>query len=448
MTETPQQLVELAATAGELMIASGAETHRVEDTISRILATSGYAEAEPFVLPTGVTVSLSDGQAQVVSVTRRVKPQGCDLARICATNRVSRDFCEGKINVTQALSRLEQVKDLKSYPLSIRLIGTMLVCGGFAFMFGGTLLDALAATICGLLLGLSSAFLTPRIGRAFVSNMISCFLMTAAALTLTYLGNTYLGLELQSQYLIVGGMMPVVPGVAITNAIRDILGGDYMASLSRAVEAFLTAASVALGVGCAISLGSYFSVAYVSPDFAFLGTDVMGVRILFEAIAAFLGSWGFCWLLNLPRGLYLPSSFTAVVCWMIYLAAGMLTISTTLAVMIASAAVYMMSYMLARREKEPVLIFLIVGILPLVPGFAIYRSVYYMITGTGSASDSLVQTLTLAGAIALGIFFADTVNLVWKNAHNKHKKGMKNEKTQSNVGKTTDNDQSGKDGLS
>ena len=410
LSPPPQKLAELAAEVGAMMIAYGAEAQRAEDAITRILATSGYTVTDAFVLTTGITVTLSDEDATLVSITRRIRPGGCNMGHVCDANSISRNFCEGKISVEEALSRLRCAKERRIYHYGGSLVGSMLVCGGFAYMFGGSVLDALAALLCGAVWWVAYAILTPLIRRSFVSDMLSCFIMASFALLLTYLGNRFFNLGLQSHYMIVGGMMPLVPGVSITTAIRDILGGDYISSLSRAVSAFLTAASVAIGVGLAITLGNVLDFSFVAPDFAFLGTEVRDVRILFEAVAAFVSAWGFCALLEVPKKLRFSASITAVVCWMIYLAAGILTISTAWATTLASAAVYLMAYFLARREKAPVLVFLIGGILPLVPGFAIYRSVYYMIIGDALASASLAQTFTVAGTIALGIFLADTAN--------------------------------------
>ena len=92
-----RELVDMAILAGQIMISAGAETHRVEDTISRILQTTGFSQADAFVLPTGITVTLSDEKKETLSVTRRIMPGSNNLSRIYLVNNVSRDFCSGKI---------------------------------------------------------------------------------------------------------------------------------------------------------------------------------------------------------------------------------------------------------------------------------------------------------------------------------------------------------------
>ena len=64
--ESPEyyrKLLDMAVLAGEIMIRSGAETHRVEDTLQRILSTSHFAHAESFVFTTGLIVTLSDPES-------------------------------------------------------------------------------------------------------------------------------------------------------------------------------------------------------------------------------------------------------------------------------------------------------------------------------------------------------------------------------------------------
>ena len=70
------------------------------------------------------------------------------------------------------------------------------------------------------------------------------------SMALTYFGKINLDMDI----VIVSAIMPIVPGVAITNAIRDTLQGDYLSGCARILEAFLKAASIALGVGLGMSL--------------------------------------------------------------------------------------------------------------------------------------------------------------------------------------------------
>ena len=134
-----RELVDMAILAGQIMISAGAETHRVEDTISRILQTTGFSQADAFVLPTGITVTLSDEKKETLSVTRRIMPGSNNLSRIYLVNNVSRDFCSGKITLDDAKARLEKIQNEHIYGRFVKIIGVMLTMGMFSLLFGGSL---------------------------------------------------------------------------------------------------------------------------------------------------------------------------------------------------------------------------------------------------------------------------------------------------------------------
>lgn len=431
MTATPTQsptrspsyyhaLVDFAVEAGELMMTSGAETHRVEDTVTRILTTANVPRADVFVISTGLTVTLSYEPTHTITVTRRIGRGSNNLGRVSAVNQISREFCNGDISLDEAKRLLHNAARISLYSTPQQIVGAAISASAFAYMFGGTIPDALAAAVCGLIIGLATVLLQPRLHRTFVTVALSSLIMALTATTLTFLCNTYLGMSLQSQYLIVGGIMPVVPGVAITNAIRDMLQGDYVSACARILDAFITAAAVAVGIGAGFAISRELGFVLTLHDFVFGESDSVGLQLAWEAIAAFLSCFGFCFLLNVPRRLVIPSSLGGMICWEIYLIGGILQTGGAMSALIASAAVYLLAYVLARHLKAPVSVFLIVSILPLVPGCNIYRTAYSMIIGEGSTADALVATLTMAGAIALGIFIADMINDMIKQMLKKH----------------------------
>lgn len=414
-------LVDLAVLAGEIMMSSGAETQRTEDTMIRILSTSGLPRADAFVLSTGLTLTLSYDSSHTITVTRRAATVSTNLGRVYEVNRISRSFCNGQLTLEEAMKEMRRAKTQHLYGNALKILGGMLTSGTFSFMFGGTLTDTVAAMISGLVLMLTLPMLQSRLNRAFVTTALASLMMALTAMTLTHIGNTFWGIELRSEYIIVGAMMPVVPGVAITNAIRDMLQGDYVSACARIMDAFLTAAAVAVGIGLGLAVSRDLGFVLTTPEFFFGDSDSVGLQLLGEAIAAFLSAYGFCYLLEVPRRLIFPSSLAAILCWILYLIGCMCGFSTAWSALLASAAVYLMAYVQARVHKAPVSVFLIIGILPLVPGFKIYRTIYFMITGEGSATEALGDTLLMAGAIALGIFVADLINDMIKKGIKKKK---------------------------
>ena len=90
-------LLDTAVMAGELMLANGAETYRVEDTMHRMLSLSGLKTAEAFVMVTGFLVTLDDPSIQSMTVARRIQSRETNLRIIDEINAISRSFCSGEI---------------------------------------------------------------------------------------------------------------------------------------------------------------------------------------------------------------------------------------------------------------------------------------------------------------------------------------------------------------
>lgn len=155
--ESPEyyrKLLDMAVMAGEIMIRSGAETHRVEDTLQRILSTSNFAHAESFVFTTGLMVTLSDPASETLSITQRISGTALNLGRVTEVNSVSRNFCDGKITLDEAMERLRAIKNKRQYSNFLTMIGIVLASSGFSIVLGAVSLTRLArffAACCFLL---------------------------------------------------------------------------------------------------------------------------------------------------------------------------------------------------------------------------------------------------------------------------------------------------------
>ena len=409
--ESPEyyrKLLDMAVMAGEIMIRSGAETHRVEDTLQRILSTSNFAHAESFVFTTGLMVTLSDPASETLSITQRISGTALNLGRVTEVNSVSRNFCDGKITLDEAMERLRAIKNKRQYSNFLTMIGIVLASSGFSIVFGGSFLDALGAVFCGLLLSFVLLVLAPRIRKTFIVSMISAAVITIGATAFSYFAGEWTGIAFHSQYMIVGSMMPLVPGLALTNAIRDTLQGDYISAGSRTIEALMIAASVALGVGAGLSLSGAVGLSDVL-NFTFdlsVHTAFAFIKaIVFSSVAII----GFGLYFEIPKRYLLPAGLIALISWAVYLFSDSLGLSAAWASFFAALVSDFCAYFCARTLKAPVILFLLGGILPLVPGVGIYRAVYNIIYGMESASEVLIETLLITGAIALAIFIMDAM---------------------------------------
>jgi len=245
-------LFKSAMLAGEIMAQSGAETFRVEDTMNRILQTSKLQSVEIYATTTGIVASLADPSIEPISGVIRISNRANNLSRINDVNQISRNICDNKISLEEAVEKLGTIRDHKIYSKLTIMIATVISTFGFAGIFGGTLGDCAIAAVNGLFLVLISRFSVNLVGSAFMVDAAKSF----AVAFITML-STLLFLPLHKEIIIIGSIMPLVPGIPITNAIRDTLQGDYMSGTARAVEAFVISLGIAMGVGAGIGLFNF-----------------------------------------------------------------------------------------------------------------------------------------------------------------------------------------------
>lgn len=244
-------LMDTALLAGQIMLKSGAETYRVEDTICRILHTSGLDTAETFATVTGLFVTLADPSIDAITKITRVSEKQTNLSQVYDVNDVSRRLCSGVITVEEAYQELLRINEKKEYPISMVYIGIIMTSSFFTLLLGGGILASALSAINGLWI-VACRHITGRVKlNNFITDMLSSFIIAVATMLYAHLLNNSVIVEI----IIVGSIMPLVPGVAITNAIRDTLQGDYLSGGSRAIEAFVIAACIAVGIGVGLAFG-------------------------------------------------------------------------------------------------------------------------------------------------------------------------------------------------
>ncbi len=246
-------LVDTAMLAGEIMLSGGAETYRVEDTMCRILKISGFEKTETFVTPTGIFLTLGDSNIDSITVVKRVDNRIINISHIYETNNVSRKLCNGTITLEEAYDELKNIKNREQNSRIANYLCTMLASLAFTILLGGDWLNSIIAGLNGSLI-VVILIITRKVKiNSFVKNLVASILIAFNSMFFLY----KFGSAIQLDTLIGGSVMPLLPGVAITNAIRDTLQGDYMSGGARAIEAFVSATSTAAGIGIGMAFYSF-----------------------------------------------------------------------------------------------------------------------------------------------------------------------------------------------
>ena len=248
------KLLNLGTELGRGLMLCGAEIYRVEESINRLLTAYGLPP-EVFAIPTCLFVTVTSADGQPVTRMCRIPPHGTNIELLEQYNDLCRRLCRQPIPVEEAqaqLDRLAAVTPKHSTPVT--LVGYFVTASFFTLFFGGGPLDFLAAGICGLAVGFSVLYGRRIIGpNAFLRTALSA--AVAAGLALAQVS---LGLGKDADCIIIGTLMLLVPGMALTNAMREIMAGDVFSGLSRTAEAILTAAAIALGTAVPMLIGRLY----------------------------------------------------------------------------------------------------------------------------------------------------------------------------------------------
>lgn len=242
------EILQVAMLAGQMILENGGETYRVEETIWRICKIYGAEEAESFATPTGIMASIChDGK--IYSLTRRVSNRTVNLNIIDKVNDLSRNITSKKLTVKEFKNELKEISKGEVYPLPMVIFFSALGAGSFSVLFGGTFKDVFAAFLIGLIIK-SLTIKWADIGiNLFFNNSICSGIAALLAIILFKLG-----IADQLNQTIIGSIMLLVPGLAITNAIRDTISGDLLSGIIRGAEAFLIAIAIAVGTGFVLSV--------------------------------------------------------------------------------------------------------------------------------------------------------------------------------------------------
>lgn len=241
------EILHVATFAGKIMLESGAETYRVEEIIWRICKTYGVEEAESFVTPTGMMVSIYN-EGKTYSLIRRIPRRTIDLDKVDKVNDLSRNIINKKLPVSELKLQLKTIDNGERYSTNTSVFISGLGAFCFILLLEGNIIEAFSALIIGVIIkSIYIKFSSLEINEFFINIIASGMVSILAILFLK------VGFISDVDKTIIGSIMLLVPGLSITNAIRDTISGDLVAGLTRASEAFLVAISIAIGTGSVLS---------------------------------------------------------------------------------------------------------------------------------------------------------------------------------------------------
>lgn len=402
-------LLNVATELGYRLALAGAETFRIEESIVRILRTYNI-KAEVFAITNCLIVGIETPEGKPMTRQRRIENHGNDLDAVERYNNLSRKICQYAPEPSEALQWLQETEcSREHYSMPSCLLGYFLVACGFSIFFGGCFLDSLCAGCCGIAVGLVNHTLTRLKVNSFFTTISASFIMalTAYALSIFHIASN-------ADAVIIGTLMLLVPGLLFTNAMRDIIFGDTNSGINRIVQVLLIAAAIALGTGSARTLAQYIwgpiPLMQITPHSYWI-----------QLLSSFVSGIGFAIIFNI-HGKGMPlCALGSVLSWGAYCIC--ISLGQTIILGNFAAAIVAASYaeIMARVRKYPAISYLVISLLPMIPGAGIYYTTNHLVQSNMQAfSETGLTTIAIAGILAVGILLVSTTVRLWSILQQKH----------------------------
>lgn len=390
-------LMDLAIDLGYELAMSGAETFRVEESVTRMLAAYGV-DSDVFAIPNYIMITIRRKDGTPITRMRRIGYHGNNMDRVERFNGLSRRLVTERPPLETAHEMLIHTrKTARNYSLKTQYLAHILGAGGFGLFMGGTMADGICAGLCGLVVGVVDKYLDGLKANQFFRTIASSFLMAMLAYTLGAFG-----VAQNPDAVTIGALMLLVPGLLFTNAMRDIIYGDTNSGVNRIVQVFLVAAALSLGTAAALNISARIWGAPVNLGFATYNFPT-------QCVLCFLGCIGFSILFNIHDLGVIICALGATLVWAVYLTAEQLTGSAIMGYLWGAVTASAYSEIMARIRKFPAITYLVISIFPLIPGAGVYYTMCHAVDGDMEAFASQgMYTAAIAGIMAIGILLVST----------------------------------------
>lgn len=401
------EAMDLAYEAGRILLENGAEIARVSDTTHRVAHHYGAAADHFFVLSNGIFAT-----AQGYAHTRYIPIHGARLDKVVAVNQLSRELSTAAYTPQQFRERLDAIDHMPPKGRLGQCLGAGVGAAAFSIIFGGSLMDAVADFVVGFLLYAFVLLVSAPYLSKILGNIINGMVATLLCMAIYQVG---IGSSLAN--IVIGAIITLVPGVPFTNGVRDISNEDYLAGITRLLDALLVFFAIALGVSITFGIQGLIRGSVVS--LPAMQTNAFTQHFLIQTLVALLGTMAFSVLFSVPRRYYCACGLCGMMGWIVYLlllrVAGLGAVSATFG---GTLAVMLGARFCAVHLRCPITVFIICGIFPLVPGAGIFWTGYYAVANQMAlAASSGFLALKLTIAIVLGILLLSSIPFHRRHQH-------------------------------
>ena len=237
------EILYLALELGEKLLTCGAEIHRVEESLSRICAAYGAKRIDAYATTACIVVSAEDENGEIITQTRRIRGISNDIEKLDALNNLSRFIAKEAPSPDVIRAKFDEINKIKTYHPAIVILSYAIIAGSFTMFFGArTFSEIFISSVIATLIGVINCFGEKKLMQKLLLKLVCSFVSCSLALL-----SVKYSLAPQVDKIIIGNVMTLIPGVGLTNAIRDLFVGDVNTGILRLIDAILLGSAIAAG---------------------------------------------------------------------------------------------------------------------------------------------------------------------------------------------------------
>lgn len=389
-----EKILELILDIGVDMIQSGAETHRVEDSLYRLCHSYGFVKCNIWVVPTNIQATVTSHGGDCFTQIRHIRSIGTNFVLLDALNDLSRRSCANRPDSRELESQLSAALQLPPPKPWVNYLAGVLAGASFGVFFNCDVTDAVVAVLASLLITFFCRRLGKRENNPLIRNFIISFITE-----LFIILSVHLGLGHHMGYITIGVVMLLISALGTMNGVRDLVHLDTLSGLVNITASFTGAAGIALGIALPLLLFRSWGSSEIM---------ILNSSIILELLACTIGCIGFALWFNV-KGRHVPfCGLGAFLTWGVYLLAWNFYSSAFAATLFGSAACSVYAQIMARLNKAPATIFMTVSVFPLIPGAALYYMMYGLVVrDTSLALAKGIELVLTCFGIVLGFMVVE-----------------------------------------
>lgn len=397
-----ETILALILDIGVAMMRSGAETHRVEDSLYRLCDSYAFQACNIWVIPSNIQASVQTEDGRHLTQIRHIRQVSVNFDLLDRLNNLSREVCATVPDAETLKKQFSLVSTMTPEPAWRHYFAGILAAVGFGIFFNCDIEDAATAFLAAVLITFMCRWLSKRETNPLIVNFITSFL---AELFIIFA--VHLGLGHHPGYITVGVVMLLISGAGTTNGIRDLVHLDTLSGTINVTSALTGAIGIALGIAVPIR---------ILPGWSGNDVNMLNPNLLIQLLSCTAATLGFAIWFHVRREHVPLCALGAFIAWLAYLAAS-LFMGTGFSSAITCAIVCgFYSQIVARIVKAPVTVFSSISIFPLIPG----ASLYYMMAALVMQERRLaleygITLFVTCFAIVLGYMAVEVVSRhIWR----------------------------------